>query len=153
QRQVQILVVDPARAVDPFHCVDQRIANGFGRADCDEQTVRHVATVEEPAPAGKRRLLPMTEWASFAPGNDASALLVVVAVAVLLAPAIGLFRRLLHRALFAVVLRLDRPLLAAATEWDPAPARLLGRLGQRDGQHAVLEVGGAGLLVDVRRER
>src|SRR5690606_21235236 len=36
--------------------------------------------------------------------DGGSALLAVVAVAVLLAPAIGLFRRLLHRALFAVVL-------------------------------------------------
>src|SRR5690606_24955021 len=69
----------------------------------------------------------------------------------LLAPAIGFFCRLLHRALLAVVLGRDRARLATTAERDPPATRLLG-LGQRDRQHAILEVGRAGLLVDVRGE-
>ena len=41
QRQVQVLLVDPARALDSLHRVDQPVAHGLGRADGDEQAVRH----------------------------------------------------------------------------------------------------------------
>src|SRR5690606_33205585 len=37
QCQVQVVLVDPAGAVEGFHRIDERVANRFGRADADEQ--------------------------------------------------------------------------------------------------------------------
>ena len=41
QRQVQLVLILPARRLDPFHEIDQRVANGDGRANADEQAVGH----------------------------------------------------------------------------------------------------------------
>src|SRR5690606_14550737 len=41
QREVKLLGVLPARALDPFHRIGQRIADRLGRADADEQAVGH----------------------------------------------------------------------------------------------------------------
>src|SRR6186713_2061757 len=38
---MQVVLVDPARAVERFHCVEQLFAHCGGRADAYEQAVRH----------------------------------------------------------------------------------------------------------------
>src|SRR5690606_32001060 len=39
QRQVKVVILHPARAFEPFHRVDERVAHRFGRSDRDEQPV------------------------------------------------------------------------------------------------------------------
>src|SRR5690606_29679470 len=87
-------------------------------------------------------------------GAAVSARLVFRLPVFLLGLASGLLRRLLHRIGLPVVLRLDRATLAIARAERDAPAARLGRRARdRHRQHAVAELGRAGLLVDVGRQR